>query len=71
MAGGLAPVWTKIIEFEADEDAIQAARVLTKGEAHATTTRPITMLVGLCSGGEDVQMLGAWSWSPNENWMQS
>lgn len=71
MAGGLMPAWTKTIEFESDEAAIQAARILTKAEADATTARPITMLVGRCSSDEDVIMLGAWSWSAAEGWMPS
>lgn len=71
MVGGLVPVWTKALAFESDEDAIQAARALTRCEAEATTKRPITMLVGRCSSDEGTTMLGAWSWSPAETWMKS
>ncbi len=65
------PVWTKTIEFESDEAAIEGARILTKVEADATIARPITMLVGRCSSDEDLAMLGAWNWSPAESWMPS
>ena len=71
MAGGFMPAWEKTIEFESDEDAIEAARILTKAEADATTARPITLLVGRRSSGEEVVMLGAWSWNPAEGWMSS
>jgi hypothetical protein len=68
LAGGFLPVWTKSFEFESEAYAIQAARGLMRGEAEATTTRPITMLIGVGEDEDATRWIGSWKWAPNEQW---
>ena len=68
LAAGFAPIWTKTAEFESEAYAVQAARSLMRAEAEATTTRPITMLVGLGEDEASARWVGSWKWSPNEKW---
>jgi hypothetical protein len=68
LAGGLAPVWTKTFEFEAEDYAVQAARDLMRAEAEATRARPLTMLVGIGAAEENARWIGSWRWAPSEKW---
>ncbi|HEY2753269.1 hypothetical protein [Phenylobacterium sp.] len=68
LAGGFAPVWTRVLALESDEAAIETARNLLEIEAGRTEARPLTLLVGLGAEGSHNRWLGAWSWDPKERW---
>ncbi len=68
LAGGFARLWTKTMEFGSESSAIEAARGLMRAEAEATSTRPLTMLVGVGKDDEHARWIGSWSSDPDEQW---
>jgi hypothetical protein len=68
LAGGFAPVWTTVLELESEDRARETARDLMRREAEATSSRPLTLLVGLGEDEEEVRWIGSWRWSPDEKW---
>jgi hypothetical protein len=66
LGSGFAPVWTRTFQFECEAYAFEAARDLMRAEAKATSTRPLTMLVGVGPDEEGVRWIGSWRWAPHE-----
>lgn len=65
--GSIEPQWTKTVDFETPEAAMEHARGMIEAEAATVADRPLFLALGR-SAGHAVRWLGIWEWETEAVW---